>query len=202
MAGASAPWGGRGAAARERTRQALLDTALRLFAERGYIGVRVEDIAKEAGVSRATFYKHFAERDEILASLFDRLLGSTSAEVPAGDGSVEERVGALLDATAARMLAQDALARFVYSIPIRHDAVLPGGAAAPAVFSQVRALLEAAVDDGELRGDVAAERVLEVLGRAFEAAMRDWSQGQVDDPRTRLHELLDIAFRGAATPDR
>ena len=196
MSTANAAWGGRGAAARERTRQAFLDTALRLFTERGYIGVRVEDIAKEAGVSRATFYKHFAERDEILASLFDRLLGTTSDVAVPADGSAEDRVRALLDGTAERMLEHETLARFVYSIPIRHDAVLPGGAAAPAVFTHVRDVLEQAIAAGEVRDDMAVERALEMLGRAFEAGMRDWAEGQVDDPRTRLHDLLDIIFRG------
>ena len=200
MATTTTAWGGRGAAARERTRQALLDTALRLFTERGYIGVRVEDIAKEAGVSRATFYKHFAERDEILASLFDRLLGNTSDVAMPPDGGVEERVQALFDDSARRMLDNEILARFVYSIPIRHDAVLPGGAATPVVFSHVRAVLEEAVATGEMRDDIAVDRAMEMLGRAFEAGLRDWAEGQVDDPRTRLHELLDILFRGLAAP--
>ena len=35
----------------------------------------MEDIAQQAGVSRATFYKHFAEREQVLAELFERLLG-------------------------------------------------------------------------------------------------------------------------------
>ena len=202
MTTAKTAWGGRGAAARARTRQALLDTALRLFAERGYIGVRVEDIAKEAGVSRATFYKHFAERDEILASLFERLLGNTADVAIPSDGRTEERVQALLDDTAQRMLEHETLARFVYSIPIRHDAVLPGGAAAPVVFTHLRDVLEEAIETGELRDDIAVERALETLGRAFEAGMRDWAESRVEDPRTRLHELLDIIFSGLATlPD-
>ena len=54
---------------RQQTKDRVLDTALRLFNERGYLGVRVEDIAQQAGVSRATFYKHFAEREQILAEL-------------------------------------------------------------------------------------------------------------------------------------
>jgi hypothetical protein len=38
-----------------------------------------------------------------------------------------------------------------------------------------------------------------MLGRAFEAAMRDWAEGHTDHPRTRLDELLDILF-GGLTP--
>lgn len=196
MTPTKAGWGGRGAAARERTRRSLLDTALRLFSERGYIGVRVEDIATEAGVSRATFYKHFAEREEILASLFDRLLGSTAEVAAPASGPAQERIRVLLERTAERMLGDELLARFVYSIPIRHDAVLPGGAAAPAVFADARQLLDEGIASGELDGDIAAERAMEMLGRAFEAAMRDWADGDVDDPRTRLDELLHIIFHG------
>ena len=191
----------RSSAARDRTRRAILETALRLFTERGYIGVRVEDIAREAGVSRATFYKHFAERDEILADLFSRLLGGAgegpTIDVPPS-GDAQERVGALLTATAVRMLEDELLARFVYSLPIRHDAVLPGGAAVPPVFAAVRAVLDEEITGGGVRSDVAADRATEVLGRVFEAAMRDWADGRVDDPRTRLAELLDIVFGGLA----
>jgi AcrR family transcriptional regulator len=189
----------RGTVARDRARQAILEAALRLFAERGYIGVRVEDIAREAGISRATFYKHFAERDEILAGLFGRLLGSATEPKTPPQGDPEARVRALLVEVADRMLEDETLARFVYSLPIRHDAVLPGGAAVPAVFAHVRAVLDQAVDDGELRDDVSLDRAVDMLGRAFEAAMRDWAEGRTDHPRTRLDELLDILF-GGLTP--
>ena len=67
---------------RQQTRDLVLDTALRLFNEHGYLGVRVEDIAQQAGVSRATFYKHFAEREQVLAELFERLLGLGMRPLP------------------------------------------------------------------------------------------------------------------------
>jgi AcrR family transcriptional regulator len=196
MATPKTGWPSPRAAARDRTRDAILEAALQLFAERGYIGTRVEDIAQEAGISRATFYKHFAERDQILEHLFGRLLAGAVEVVPPPDADPGSQVRALLDAAAGTMMEDDLLARFVYSIPIRHDAVLPGGAAVPTVFTQVRDTLEAATVDGTLRDDVSLDRAMDLLGRAFESAMRDWAQHAVDDPRTRLHELLDIIFGG------
>jgi len=198
MATPKTGWPGPRAAARDRTRDAILDAALELFAERGYIGVRVEDIAREAGVSRATFYKHFAERDEILEHLFGRLLGSADDVAPAHEGDATSQVRALLGDAAAKMRGDELLARFVYSIPIRHDAVLPGGAAVPTVFSHVRNVLEAAVANGAVRDDISLDRAMELLGRAFESAMREWAEGHVDDPGTRLDELLAIIFDGLA----
>jgi AcrR family transcriptional regulator len=188
---------------RDRTRQKLVDTALRLFAERGYVGVRVEDIATEAGVSRATFYKHFAERDEILAELFGRLFTTGTPAEPLLDDDPGLAVRRLLDAAALELLEHDTLARFVYSLPLRHDAVLPGGQAVPHVFDRVRDVLDAAQQAGRVRGDVPLDRAMELLGRAFESAMRAWAVGEADDPRPRLSVLLTIVLDGlAATAPR
>ena len=42
---------------------------MRAFGERGYTETRVEDILRAAGVSRPTFYKFFANRDEVLDAI-------------------------------------------------------------------------------------------------------------------------------------
>jgi AcrR family transcriptional regulator len=54
-----------------RTRQRLLDIALRLFAENGFHATLVDDIAREAGVSRATFYQYFNSRDQVVVELVE-----------------------------------------------------------------------------------------------------------------------------------
>ena len=46
-----------------------MDSALDLFTAHGYEAVRVEDVAREAGVSRATFYNHFNGMVEVRDSL-------------------------------------------------------------------------------------------------------------------------------------
>lgn len=196
MATTSGGWSrARRPSTREQTRDAIVQTALRLFSERGYVGVRVEDIARESGVSRATFYKHFAERDEILAELFGRLLGAP-ADIEATGDDVRSRVVSLLTQAAQRMVDDEMLARFVYSLPVRHDSVLPGGPTAPPAMDSVRAELAAGAADGSLRPDIPVEVVVEIVGRAFEAAMRDWAEGRIDDPHPRLEQLLSVVFDG------
>jgi AcrR family transcriptional regulator len=49
-----------------RTRDQLLETAVRLFLERGYGGTTIDDIAEVAGMSRASFYTYFPSKREIL----------------------------------------------------------------------------------------------------------------------------------------
>jgi len=51
---------------RQRTRQALISAAMRLFQEKGYEQTTVAEIAAAAEVSTKTFFNHFASKDEVL----------------------------------------------------------------------------------------------------------------------------------------
>ncbi|TKG71609.1 TetR family transcriptional regulator [Prauserella endophytica] len=56
---------------KERTRRALLDTALRLFAERGFGGVSLREVTKQAGIVPTAFYRHFASMEALGVALVD-----------------------------------------------------------------------------------------------------------------------------------
>lgn len=62
-----------------KKRDALLQAALALFAERGYEESAVEEIAHRAGVAVGGFYQHFASKRQILLALMDRLLEEVSS---------------------------------------------------------------------------------------------------------------------------
>jgi AcrR family transcriptional regulator len=53
------------------TRRRLMEVAQRLFAEQGYPDTTVDDIARAAGASRATFYLHFKSKSELMAASID-----------------------------------------------------------------------------------------------------------------------------------
>jgi len=57
----------------EQTRQELLMTALRCYAERGINQVSLKAIAAEAGVTHGAFYWHFKNRDDLLVALAQSL---------------------------------------------------------------------------------------------------------------------------------
>jgi AcrR family transcriptional regulator len=50
---------------KQRTRQALLDAALTLLADRGFAGLSLREVTKQAGVVPTAFYRHFASMEEL-----------------------------------------------------------------------------------------------------------------------------------------
>ncbi|MDQ4042022.1 MAG: TetR/AcrR family transcriptional regulator [Actinomycetota bacterium] len=78
-------------------RHRLFKAAAIVFARKGYAEASAEAISREAGMSKATFYEHFANKEECLLALFDeaatevvRAMGQAIQEMPT---TYEERVG-------------------------------------------------------------------------------------------------------------
>ena len=55
------------------TRERILETALALFAQNGYLGISMRDIAGELGITKGALYKHYAGKQEILDSIVERM---------------------------------------------------------------------------------------------------------------------------------
>ena len=59
----------------EKTKQDLIDAALNVFSSKGFNVTRLEDISKEAGVTRGAFYWHFKNKLEVFAEVHRYILG-------------------------------------------------------------------------------------------------------------------------------
>jgi TetR/AcrR family transcriptional regulator, fatty acid metabolism regulator protein len=55
-------------------REAILRSAIKVFAQKGYFSSKVADVASEAGIADGTVYLYFKSKDEILHSIFDRAM--------------------------------------------------------------------------------------------------------------------------------
>ncbi len=84
-------------------REQLLDIGRTLFAERGFEGTSVEEIAAKAGVSKPVVYEHFGGKEGLYAVVVDRemsrLLGMVTGALTAGHPRelLEQAAFALLD---------------------------------------------------------------------------------------------------------
>jgi AcrR family transcriptional regulator len=63
------------------TKKRLLESSMRVFTEKGYSAATIDDITSGAGANRATFYLHFASKDQVMAGLVEQI----SDEVVASD---------------------------------------------------------------------------------------------------------------------
>lgn len=69
---------------REQRRRAVLDTALRLFVERGFTGTSIEQLCQESFVSTRSFYDLFRGREDCYKELYAEVAGAVMEEVTAG----------------------------------------------------------------------------------------------------------------------
>jgi TetR/AcrR family transcriptional repressor of nem operon len=63
-----------------RNRERILDAAARLFRERGFDGIGVADLMKEAGFTHGGFYGHFSSKDDLIAQASSRELTRSLAQ--------------------------------------------------------------------------------------------------------------------------
>lgn len=68
----------------------IVKSALELFAEKGYDGTTINDIAKAAGITPGAIYRHFKSKEELGKAIFDTLIGNYSRELTE---LVESQVG-------------------------------------------------------------------------------------------------------------
>jgi AcrR family transcriptional regulator len=98
-------------------RERLESAALQLFAEKGYEETTVAQIADRAGLNRATFFRHFADKREVLFGGEDRLAGLFADGIrsaPPG-ASLTELLRAAL-ATAASVMTPEQRAKAVQRV--------------------------------------------------------------------------------------
>ena len=55
------------------TKERILEAALELFAEKGYLGTSMSDIANRLGITKGALYKHYTGKQEILDSIVERM---------------------------------------------------------------------------------------------------------------------------------
>jgi AcrR family transcriptional regulator len=180
--------------ARERLERA----ALALFAEHGYDATTVAEIADRAGLTKSTFFRHFADKREVLFGGQDMLASLFSDAIRTAPPA----------ATAADCLAAALEAAAVAFTPDRHD-LAPQRRAVIAAHSELqerellkRARLAAAMADAlRARGadDVAARLAAEVGVLAFSTTYARWAAPENQQPFTQIAHAALRDLQASAT---
>src|SRR3972149_11829628 len=76
---------------RAERRQAILDAAMKVFAQRGYAAATIRAIAREANIAQGTIYLYFPSKRDILLALYRSMILESLEEIMArprkGDGA-------------------------------------------------------------------------------------------------------------------
>lgn len=150
----------------DRTAAAILDAAAHLLADQG-AAASMGDVAAAAGVSRATLYRTFPSRDELLAALAAAAVADAGAR--------------LADAGLDHVPVAQAIERVVRALVtvgdryavLAHEQVTPDGPEVERLLgAPIRAIFQRGAESGELRADLPLEVLLELFGGVVAAAIK------------------------------
>jgi len=190
---------------RDFRRDQIMDTARRLFGERGSTDVSMDEIAAEAGVARSTVYVYFANRDDLLRacvqSMYDRMT-DTIALVVSDEASPAERLRGLILGLLERIDESPAFFRLAMATQATagEGSAAVGGALMMIGLDMIRVLEELVVAGtaaGDFRADVDPDRAVVLVGQQIYGALsvRAGEPGPV--PATQAaDEICDFVRRG------
>ena len=191
--------------ARALFRNAILDAAEAVFAECGFHGARIQDIAERARIAVGTVYNHFSQKDDVLGALLDERTMELLQQVAVAPDDprpfrarLERRVG--------RMLAYVEQHRAFFAIATEHG--LFAGAVSPSARARkiqqmetFRSVFLSIVEEGIASGDLEpfdADALAGFLGGTMRAFILSSLAQDGRDVRQQAAMTIDLFLFGAA----
>jgi len=178
----------------------LTDVALRVFAERGYDGASMDDVARAAGITKASIYHHVSGKEALLERGLSRALDALFAildEPRARDGRAVERLRHIVERVAATTMSLlpelTVLFRIHGSSKSEREAVERRRAFDRAVTD----IIAQAQRDGDVRTDVDA-RLAARLIFGMSNSVVEWYRSGSLSREAIAHAIVAVAFDGLA----
>jgi len=111
-------------------KEEILDVATRLFAERGYEGTSMNDVAERVGMRKASLFYHFATKDALYEAVLERLVASLQVALEAiyvSSGTYEERLDAVTEMLVSVLASHTYAARLLLREAMDWGPVIRGG---------------------------------------------------------------------------
>jgi AcrR family transcriptional regulator len=192
--------------ARALFRNAILDAAESVFAQHGFHGARIQDIAAQARIAVGTVYNHFAQKDDVLSALLEERTEEMLARLRATDQA--PTFEGHLRARIASMLAYVEEHRAFFAVATEHGlfagTAAPGAPAATKRLRRVerfRAAFRSLVEEGIASGDlepIGADSLARFLGGTIRAFLLSSLAEDDADVKAHAATIVDLFLRGAA----
>ena len=161
------------ASQKEATRQRVIEAARELFDTQGYDGATIREIARHAGVAVGSVFTTFASKGEILSEVMSARLAPLYAEIdrvtPHLHGGTMDRLRTMFaihfefEARQARLFLAHIAAAYDWTIT---SAASPYGRNAH-LQDAIRAVLVHGVEQGDVRGDLDLQEIVDLLMAAY-----------------------------------
>lgn len=194
-----------GSIAHREKRKLILDAAIRVFAERGYHGARVGDIAEDAGVAHGLLYHYFASKEDVLRTIFVENWGQLIARfraVEASDEPAYEKLEGIAKILLRTWRNDPALVTVMVREVARSQHLQGQVAEVGEAFAIVQRVIEEGQASGAFRRDVDARLAAWVVYGGLEEVLTGWVLGQLPDGErdvtTAERTAIEVALRGLA----
>jgi AcrR family transcriptional regulator len=184
---------------RERRRTAILDSAAALFAQMPYPEVPMDEVARRAGVGKATLYRYVASKEDLFLEVFDAALADLAARLQAAAAAPAE-------AALARMIETlvTALAGHLPSLRALDDdhaeLIQRGRRVLRRRIREIRELIRTTLAQG-MRDGVFREVDLDIVPPLIVGMVRGGVMGTQGSPPARISAtVLDLLGRGLLAP--
>ncbi|ELK47599.1 UNVERIFIED_CONTAM: TetR/AcrR family transcriptional regulator [Halobacillus marinus] len=190
---------------KERKKQAILHTALRLFSESGVQKVSIKEIAAKAQVSQVTIYNYFGGKDELLFEAVQMFIKDQTeqfrATVQNTDQSFRDKIHKLLQDKKENMLHlhQDFLQAVTGSHPELKDWV--DRFTARETIPILTELIEQGKAEGSVRASLSFQSILLYIDMYYKA-LRTNADFFTASPESLSEEWSDLFFYGLAGMDK
>lgn len=191
---------------REETRRRLYEAALELFRRDGVAACRIDDIVRQAGVSRGSFYFHFPTKEDVLIDLMrdtERRITAALDELPA-DAALSQVIDSVIGSLVAIWEPDPSLLPEVGSVGLRTAASELAATDSSRLRSKLAARFRAAARRGELSSLLPAEMLSDLyLGHTLTGLLA-WFGNQAASMRAVLQAVTTLFWSGAgsgASPD-
>lgn len=138
---------------RLQVREIVLDSALYLFAQKGFFNTSIPDIVRHSGVSTGSIYHHFSDKEDIARALYERhvvqmdeLINRIEAQHPQTEVRCRKIILALFELTEKEPMVME------YMLHARHQEFMPG--IAPVCSSRPFQRMREIVAKGMIKGEV------------------------------------------------
>ena len=154
-------------------RERILKASRRLFTSEGYEETMVEDIAQRAGVSKATVYNYFPNKESLLIGTVNEVLAEAEAELTAAAaGNGEQKLRRVMKTFIVASMKYPALARRISYLSSCEDSELYG--TSRRMIHILRTLIVETQDEGTFRADADPDDIVDVLMGLYYIAQFQW----------------------------